>query len=399
MRVLAAAVRPAPVRLAISEAFGLRSAEEVVSGRPLPGFDMAAIDGYAVRSVDLAGASAAAPVSIPVVGEIPAGSRQPLRLQPGQAVRVAAGAPLPTLADAVVPAGYTDGGAARIAVARSVPSAAFVRRIGEDVQPGDVAVRRDDLVGAAQVGLLAATGRDKVLVHPKPRVSVISVGDELVELARTPGAGQVVDVCSHSLTAAAREAGADTSRAGLVRGDAREIGAAMQDRLPFSDVIVVCGAVGGGAGAEVQGALAGLGDIDFTRVAMHPGSNQGFGRLGPDGVPTFLFPSHPATAMLLFEVFVRPLVRRCIGRTDLYRRTMDAQLTSPVTSVAGRRGYLRGRLVRETATGDYLVQPLGVSGAHLLSSLADANGLIVLPEDVTDAGVDELVTVMFLPVS
>jgi molybdopterin molybdotransferase len=396
-RVLGAAVRPAPVRLAIAEAYGLRCAEEVVSSRPVPGFDMAAIDGYAVRSVDVFGAGGAVPIELPVVGEIPAGSRQPLRLQPGQAVRVAAGGALPTLADAVVPVGYTDAGSARVSVTRSVPSAAFVRRLGEDVQPGDVAVRRDSVLGAAQVGLLAAAGRDKVLVHPRPRVSVISVGDELVELARTPGAGQVADICSHALTAAAREAGADTSRAGLVRGDARQIASAVQDRLPFSDVLVVCGAVGGRAGAEVQAALDGLGELDTTRVAMHPGSTQAFGRLGPDGVPTFLVPSHPSTALLVFEVLIRPLLRTILGRRDVERRTVSARLTSPVTSVKGRRGYLRGRLLREKSTGDYLVQPLATSGIHLLSALSDANCLIVLPEDATDVGLDEPVNVLHLP--
>ena len=397
-RVLAAAVRPAPVRVAISDAHGMRCAEEIVSSRPLPGFDQAAIDGYAVRSVDLAGASPEQPVSVPVVGEIPAGSRQPLRLQPGQAVRVATGAPLPTLADAVVPVAYTDGGAARLAVHRGVPSAAFVRRIGEDVQPGDVAVRRDAVIGAAQVALLAAAGRDKVLVYPKPRVAVISVGDELVDLARAPGAGQVADVCSHALTAAAREAGAETTRAGLVRGDVRQLSTAVQDRLPSSDVIVVCGAVGGVAGSEVRTALSQLGDLDATRVAMHPGSTHAFGRMGPDGVPTFLFPPYPATALLLFEVLVRPLLRLALGRADPYRRTVSARLTSPVISLPGRRGYLRGRLLREQETGDYLVQPLGTSGTHLLSSITDANGLIVIPEDVTEATVDEWVTVSFLPI-
>jgi molybdopterin molybdotransferase len=396
-RVLAAAVRPAPVRVAISDAHGLRCAEEVVTARPLPGFDQAAIDGYAVRSVDLAGATDADPVLLPVVGEIPAGSRQPLRLQPGQAVRVAAGAPLPTLADAVVPVAFTDGGSARLRVHRGVPSASFVRRVGEDVQPGDVAVRRDAVIGAAHVALLAAAGRDKVLVHPRPRVSVISVGDELVELARTPGAGQVADVCSHALTAAAREAGADTARAGLVRGDARDLGAAMQDRLPFSDVIVVCGAIGGNVGAEVHAALSGLGELDTTRVAMHPGSSQGFGRLGPDRVPTFLFPSSPATALLLFEVLVRPLLRLALGRPDPNRRTVRARLTSPVGSVRGRRGYLRGRLLRDQTTREYLVQPIGTSGTHLLSTLTEANGIIVLPDDVTEATVGELVDVVFLP--
>ncbi len=396
-RVLGSAVKPAPVRVAISEAHGLRSAEEVVSSRPLPGFDQAGIDGYAVRSVDLVGASQDEPVSVPVVGEIPAGSRQPLRLQPGQAVRVASGAPLPTLADTVVPVGFTDAGAAWLTVYQGVPSAAFVRRIGEDVQPGDVAVRRDAVIGSPQVALLAAAGRDKVLVYPRPRVSVISCGDELVDLTRAPGAGQVVDVCSHALTAAAREAGADTSRAGLVPGDARDIGAALQDRLPFSDVIVVCGAVGGHTGAEVHAALTGLGDLDITRVAMHPGSTQAFGLLGPDRVPTFLFPAHPATALLLFEVLVRPLVRTALGRADPHRRSMTARLTSPVISVHGRRGYLRGRLLREQATGDYLVQPLGTSGTHLLSSLTEANALIIVPEELTEIGLDEPVTVAYLP--
>jgi molybdopterin molybdotransferase len=397
-RILAAAVRPAPMRVALSEAHGLRCAEEVVSSRALPGFDQAAVDGYAVRSVDLAGASPDEPVSVPVVGEILAGSRQPLRLQPGQTVQVAAGAPLPTLADAVVPVANTDAGTARLSVHQGVPSAAYVRRIGEDVQPGDVAVRRDGVIGAAQIALLAAAGRDKVLVYPKPRVSVISVGDELVDPARAPGAGQVADVCSPALTAAAREAGAETTRAGLVRGDARDVGAAMQDRLPSSDVIVVCGAVGGAAGAEVHSALTDLGDIDTTHVAMHPGSTHAFGRLGPERVPTFLFPSHPATALLLFEVLVRPLLRVAIGRSDPYRRTIPARLTSPITSLPGMRGYLRGRLLREQATGDYLVQPLGTSGTHLLSSVGEANGLIVVPEDVTDATVDEVVDVAFLSV-
>ncbi|HEV7469802.1 MAG: molybdopterin molybdotransferase [Pseudonocardiales bacterium] len=394
-RVLEIAVRPAPVRVAISDAQGLRSAEEVVTARPMPGFDQAAIDGYAVRSVDLSGAVEAEPVSIPVVGEIPAGSRQPLRLQPGQAVRVTAGAPLPTLADAVVPLDNTDGGSARLQVFRGVPSASFVRRVGEDVQPGDVAVRRDAIVGAAQVALLAAAGRDKLLVHPRPRVSVISVGDELVDVARPPSNGQVPDICSHALTAAARECGAETARARTVRCDARELRAAVEDLLPVSEIIVVAGGAGGNAGAEAKAAFAGLGEIDATRVAMHPGSSQAFVRLGDDAVPTFLFPAHPATALVLFEVLVRPVIRVGLG-AEPHRKAVSARLTSPISSPKGRRSYLRGRLLREQATGDYLVQPLAVAGTHLLSSLAEANGLIVVGEDVTDATVDERVDVALL---
>jgi len=381
--------------VAISEAQGLLCAEEVVAERALPGFDQAAVDGYAVRSVDVQPANDS-PVSLPVVGEIPAGSRQPRRLQPGQAVRVATGAPLPTLADAVVPLGYTDGHPAKVTVTMSVPSAAFVRRTGEDVQTGDVAVRGGTTIGSAQVGLLAAVGRDKVLVHPKPRVSIICVGDELVDIDRTPGPGQVYDVNSYALAAAARDAGAEVSRVGIVPGDPRRLREIVEGRLLLSEIVVIAGGVGGTSGDEVRAALADLGDLDTTRVAMHPGSAQGFGRLGPDGVPTFLFPSHPATALVLFEVLVWPLIRLALGLTDPYRRTVAARLTSPITSIPGRRGYLRGRLLRDR-TGDYLVQPLGTAGTHLLSSLADCNGLIVLPEQVTELTVDESVAVAYLP--
>lgn len=394
-RVIAAAVRPAPVRVAISESQGLLCAEEVVAERALPGFDQAAVDGYAVRSVDVSGANAN-PVQLPVVGEIPAGSRQPRRLQPGQAVRVATGAPLPTLADAVVPLGYTDGHHAKVTVNRSVPSAGFVRRTGEDVQTGDVAVRRGASIGAAQVGLLAAVGRNKVLVHPRPRVSVISLGEELVDVDRTPGQGQVYDVNSYALAAAARDAGAEVSRVGIMSADPRRLREVVEGRLLLSEIVVIAGGVGGSIGDEVKAALAELGDMDVTRIAMHPGSAQGFGRLGPDAVPTFLLPANPMSALVVFEVLVRPLIRAALGKKNPYRRAVSARLLSPLSSTKGRRGFLRGQLLRDADNGEYLVQPLGTSGAHLLASLAEANCLIMVEEDVTEVSVGEEVLVSFL---
>jgi molybdopterin molybdotransferase len=395
-RVLGTAVRPAPVRVAIADAQGMLCAEEVVAQRALPGFDQAAVDGYAVRCVDLTGAGPDKPVVLPVVGEIPAGSRQPLRLQPGQAVRLVTGAPLPTLADAVVPTADTDGHPANVSIRRAVPSAAFVRRIGEDVMPGDVAVRRGAVIAAAQVGLLAAVGRDRVLVHPRPRVTVLAVGDELVDVVRSPGAGEVYEVNSYALSAAARDCGAEASRVGLVPGDPARLRAAVQDHLSNSEIMVICGGIGGQAGERVLATLGGLGDLDGTRVAMHPGSVQGFGRLGKGRVPTFLLPANPVSALVLFEVLIRPLIRATLGRGDPMRRRISARLLSPVTSIPGRRGYLRGQLLREEATREYLVQPLGTSGTQLLSAQAEANCLIELPEHVTEVTVGEQVTVAFL---
>jgi molybdopterin molybdotransferase len=394
--VLGTAVRPAPVRVAIADAQGMLCAEEVVAQRALPGFDQAAVDGYAVRSVDLAGARPDKPVTLPVVGEIPAGSRQPLRLQPGQAVRLVTGAPLPTLADAVVPTADTDGHPANVAIRRAVPSAAFVRRIGEDVMPGDIAVRRGAVIAAAQVGLLAAVGRDRVLVHPRPRVAVLAVGDELVDVARSPGAGEVYEVNSYALAAAVRDCGAEARRVGLVPGDPARLRAAVEDHLSNSEIMVICGGIGGQAGEQVLATLGGLGELDGTRVAMHPGSVQGFGRLGKDRVPTFLLPANPVSALVLFEVLIRPLIRTTLGRSDPTRRRINARLLSPVTSIPGRRGYLRGQLLRAEATREYLVAPLGTSGTQLLSAQAEANCLIEIPDHITEVTVGEQVTVAFL---
>ncbi|MFC8386768.1 gephyrin-like molybdotransferase Glp [Nocardia sp. NPDC057272] len=407
IKVTAAAVAPRPVRVAISEAQGLLCAEDVVTERPLPGFDQAAIDGYAVRSVDVTAAGVDVrdeegeliDLTLPVVGEVVAGSRQPIRLQPRQTVRVDTGAPMPTLADAVLPVDFTDGGRARIKVFEPVRSGDYVRRVGDDVQPGDVAVRAGTIIGAAQVGLLAAVGQDKVLVHPRPRLSVISIGGELIDIDRTPGPGQVYDVNSYALAAAARDAGADVNRVGIVSADPRRLRDVVEGQLVRSEVVVIAGAVGGWASDQVREALDGLGELEVERVAMHPGSVQGFGRLGRDEVPTFLLPANPVSALVVFEVMVRPLIRIALGRRQPMRRIVSARTITPITSMPGRKGYLRAQLLRDEATGDYLVQPLGNGNAgssHLLATLAEANSLIVVEPDDTDFRTGDEVQVAFL---
>ncbi|AKE89026.1 MULTISPECIES: gephyrin-like molybdotransferase Glp [Rhodococcus] len=406
-RVTAAAVAPRPVRVAISEAQGLLCAEEVVTERPLPGFDQAAIDGYAVRSVDVQGAGTdrtgedGEPIelTLPVVGEVSAGSRQPIRLQPRQAVRVDTGAPLPTLADAVLPLDRTDGGRARIKVLRPVRTGDYVRRAGDDVQPGDVAVRAGTIIGAAQVGLLAAVGRDKVLVHPRPRLSVISIGGELVDVDRTPGPGQVYDVNSYALAAAARDAGADVNRVGIASTDPKRLREVVEGQLIRSEIVVVAGAVGGGALEDVREALSDLGKLEVERVAMHPGSVQGFGQLGRDEVPTFLLPGNPVSALVVFEVMVRPLIRIALGRRQPMRRVVTARTVTPITSIPDRKGFLRGQLMRDEATGEYMVQALGgAAGAssHLLATLAEANCLVLIEPEVTEVRTGDPVDVAFL---
>ncbi|HAT6522990.1 molybdotransferase-like divisome protein Glp [Corynebacterium striatum] len=412
-----AAVTPEPVRIAIANSLGLMCAEEVQANQPLPGFPQAAIDGYAVRAVDVGGERAlrarrsseedveeeesAVEVerSIPVVGEVPAGSRQPLRLQPKQAVRVYTGAPLPTLADAVLPLEWTDRGRKRVTAHRPVRSGDFVRRVGDDIQPGDVAVSAGTILGPAQIGLLAAVGRSKVLVYPRPRVTILSFGKELVDIDREPGLGQVFDVNSYSLAAAAKEAGADVHRVGIAEGEPRRIREALETHIGRSEVLVISGAVGGAGSQTVREVLNELGDIDTSRVAIHPGSVQGFGLLGEERIPTFLLPSNPVSALVIFEVFVRPLIRLSLGKRNANRRVVRARALNHMESRPGRRGFIRARLMRDAETADYLVEGLGgASGApaHLLAGLSEANAMIRIPEEATEIRPGDVVDVLFL---
>ena len=397
-RVTAAAVAPRPVRVPIAESQGLMCAEDVVAEHPMPGFDQAAIDGYAVRSVDVS-AAAEAEVVLPVMGVIEAGARTPSRLQPKQAARVQTGAPMPTLADAVLPLRWTDGGQVRVTVLRGVRSGAYVRRTGDDVQPGDVAVRAGAIIGAAQVGLLAAVGRERVLVHPRPRVSVMSVGGELVDISRTPGPGQVYDVNSYALAAAARDAGAEVNRVGIVSTDAKELREVIESQLNRAEVVVIAGAVGGAAAETLRTVLGQFGQMEIARIAMHPGSVQGFGQLGPEGVPTFLLPANPVSALVVFEVMVRPLIRLSLGKRQPMRRVIRARAVAPIASVAGRKGYLRGQLLRDEDSGEYLVEAIGEApggSSHLLASLAEANCLVLVPSEAERIEAGEFVDVAFL---
>lgn len=407
-----AAVTPEPVRIAIADALGLMCAEEVQATRALPGFPQAAIDGYAVRAVDVGGEkrlgsprpdpdAPAEPAerSLPVVGEVAAGSQQPMRLQPKQAVRVDTGAPLPTLADAVLPLEWTDRGRRRVTAHRSVRSGEFVRRTGDDIQPGDVAVTAGAVLGPAQIGLLAAVGRSKVLVYPRPRMSVISVGRELVDIDREPGLGQIYDVNSYALAAAGREAGADVHRVGIAAGEPRRLREIVEAQIQRSELIVISGAVGGSGSEMFRKVIEELGEIDTARVAVHPGSVQGFGLLGEERIPVFLLPSNPVSALVTFEVFIRPLIRLSLGKRSTSRRVVRARAINHVASREGRRGYIRARLMRDAETSDYLVEGIGAATgapAHLLAGLAEANALIRVPEEVTEIRPGDIVHVMFL---
>ena len=390
--ILVAVPQPDPIELAVLDAQGLLCAEEVVSQRALPAFDQAALDGYAARAEDVAGATSQTPVELAVVGESVAGASAPSAIGPGLALKVAAGAMLPAGADVVVPAVWTDEGTVRVVVHTGAPAGSYVRRTGDDVAPGDPAVQVGTPLGPAQISLLAAVGRERVLVRPRPRIAVLCAGTELVDVGTTPAPGQLVDVNSYALAAAARDAGAEAYRSGILPADRRRLTEVLESQLLRSDLVLIAGTFAGGFDM-VQEALAELGDMRFRQVTMHPGPAQGFGRLGRDEIPVICIPGEPVAALVAFEVFVRPAIRLMLGKRQLFRRTVQAVAGQPLISPLGYRQYLHGTVMRHP-DGGYVVEPVGDGSDALLARMARANCLIVVDEDVTEVAAGGLVTVM-----
>ncbi len=388
------AVRPlSPIDLQLAETHGCVLAEEVHAAAPLPPFDNSAMDGYAVRSADLTAATEEQPVSLAVVGDVMAVSWQAEGVSAGSCVRIMTGAPVPGGADAVVPIEWTDEGLATVAVRRAPSPGNHIRRAGEDLQAGDVVARRGGRVHATQLALLAAVGRDHALVHPKPRVVVVSTGDEVVEPGQPPRPGQIYDANGYALTALVTEAGGHAYRAGIVSDDADRLVAILDDHLIRADLVITSGGVSVGERDVVKKALTKLGTVAFERVAMQPGMPQGFGTIGPDATPIFCLPGNPVSALVAFEVFVRPAMARLSGATHEPRH-VRARLLEPLTAPAGKRQFRRA-VVRLGEEG-YVVRPHGGTGSHLLAGLAGANGLIVVDEETTSVPAGAEVDVLML---
>jgi molybdopterin molybdotransferase len=387
----------APIELPLLEAQGLLLAENIVTRGPLPGFDNSAMDGYAVRAVDTRGASAEHPLDLPVVGDVVAGTKSRNGMGPGLAMRIMTGAPLPAGADAVIPLENTDRGLARVRITGPARSGDCVRRAGEDLPAGSQALATGAAIGPQQIALLAAIGRERVLVRPRPRVVVISTGSELVEVGQQPGFGEVPDSNSYLLAAAARDAGADTYRAGIIPDDHSKFLDVLESQLLRADILITTGGVSMGAFDIVKQALSGLGTVQFLRVAMQPGKPQGFGHLG-DHVPIFCLPGNPVSALVSFEVFVRPAIRKLLGKRQLQRATVQAVALDGVESPPGVRQYRRGVLHRE-ANDTYSVSFVGGAGSHLIAAMASANCLVVIDEAVTEVVAGSRATVIPLLLS
>jgi len=380
-RIVGTVRRLPSIDLNLLDAQGCVLAQDVTSEVPLPGFTNSAMDGYAVHSADVAAASEKTPVRLPVVHDIAAGNTQALSLAPGQSMRIMTGAPMPHGADAVIPVEHTDGGLAKVTVLAPVPVGHSVRQAGEDVKAGDLVMRAGIRLGPRQIALLAAVGVGQVQVTPKPRVVVISTGDELIEAGTLPRFGQVVDSNGLMLTAAVRALDCIPFRVGCVRDDARTFLSTIESQLLRADAVITTGGVSMGAYDTVKEVLSRVGTMRFDKVAMQPGMPQGFGTLGEDEVPVFTLPGNPVSAMVSFEVFVAPALRLMAGRLRHETSLVKAVASDSWTAPAGKVQFTR--IVLSHNGSGYMAAIAGMQGSHALGSMAGANALAVIPADVT----------------
>jgi molybdopterin molybdotransferase len=392
---VAALIRPLePTELPLAEAEGCVLAADLEAQYPLPSFDNSAMDGYAVRAADVAAASDRAPVTLPVTGEVAAGDTGPYAVVTGQCVRIMTGAKMPAGADAVVPVERTDGGSTKVAIRQAAEAGNAVRRAGGDARAGDVLLTAGTVLGPPQIGLVAAAGHGTALVRPRPRVVVISTGNELAEPGAPVTPGRIWESNSYMLAAAARQAGCLAYRAAIVPDDPHAVMEAIEDQLLRADVLITSGGVSmGGENDVVKDVLRRLGTVTFRKVAMQPGMPQGFGVIGPDETPIFNLPGNPVSAYVSFQVFVRAALDALLRTRELALPTMRAELAGPLKAPPGRRAFLRGVLNRSEGT----VAPLSGQGSHQLATLGRANALIVVPEWVVAMNEGDQAEVMILP--
>jgi len=396
-----------PEEIALADAAGRILATHVDAVRTLPPWDSSAMDGYAVRAADCAAAGAGAPVRLRVLGEVAAGHAPDRAVAPGTAIRILTGGIVPPGADAVVPVEHTDAPAGvaalpdAVTVLRPARPGDHIRAAGSDLVTGDCLAGPHTRIDGRSIGLLAAAGPAVIPVVRRPRVAVLSTGDELVPVGAPVGPAAIVDSNGLQGATQAAEAGAQVLRLPIVPDRRDAVLGALHDAIARADVVLTSGGVSVGAHDEVRDAFATVGRVDLWRVAIQPGKPIAFGHAtAPDGRDVLLFglPGNPVSAFVTFELFVRPALRRLGGRGEgSGRPVLRARLAESVTKSAGRRAFLRVIIDPPATPGDLPTATLaGGQGSHVLSGLARANGLAIIPEDVDGAAAGTIVDVLRL---
>jgi molybdopterin molybdotransferase len=407
-RILSYVSRLEPEEKPIVDALGQVLAEDVRAAFDIPPLDNTAMDGYAVRAADTDGAGESTPVRLRVIGELAAGYLFEGEVAPGTAVRIMTGAPMPRGADAVVPFEETDEASTgsaqarpahrfgaftkapeQVSVLKAARPGANIRRAGEDVRRDSLVIREGMTLGPAQIGVLASLGQASVRVYRRPVVAVLSTGDEVVEPGRPLGPGKIYDSNAYSVSAMITEAGGIPRRLGIASDTVEALTAKLREGLdPFgsaqgrADMLITSAGVSRGDYDVVKDVLAKEGEIDFWTVRMRPGKPLAFGAFpsGDRRVPHIGLPGNPVSSMITFELFGRPAIYKMLGKSGWERPRVRAIAQERIANTDGRRTYARAIL--EQREGGYYASLTGPQGSGILTSMALANALAVVPEDV-----------------
>ncbi len=384
----------------LTEALGRVLTAPIISRDDLPPFANSSMDGYAVIAADLAGASPESPAQLRVLADIAAGATPTVELRPGTAARIMTGAPMPPGADAVVPVEGTDEPwrgqerplPERVAVHRRVEAGAYVRYPGEDIRAGMTVLEAGHVLRPQEIGVLASLGIAEVPVVRRPRVGVLSTGDELVDVTAALSPGKIRNSNSHAQAAQVVALGGVPVMLGVARDTETDIrarlDAAVAERV---DLLISSAGVSVGAYDKVKGVLDEAGDVAFWRVRMRPGKPLAFGTYR--GIPYLGLPGNPVSAMVSFETFARPAILKLGGHARLERPSVRAILLEDIRS-DGRESYLRAIVTRDER--GYVALTTGSQGSHIMMSLVKANALLVVPEGVTEVAAGTPLTALML---
>lgn len=361
--------------VALGQAHGRILAEDIVAGRPLPGFDNSAMDGFAARSEDLPG-------TLVVGGVIAAGSPSADAVPAGTAVRIFTGAPVPSGVNTIVIQEDAEVDGERVTLPASPPGE-NIRKLGEDIAVGELVISTGTRISSWHLGVLAALGVARVAVARGPRVALIATGDELVDIETPPGLGQLVDSSAHALVALVEEAGGVAHRVGIARDDVGALADLISAALGY-DAVITTGGVSVGDRDHVRSALAAAGvELELYKVAMKPGKPFSFGlRRDERSTPVFGLPGNPVSTVVAFELFIRPALLAMQGASIVERPRAPVQLVRGYRKQAGRAHYIRANVVRN---GEHLIaHPHPKQGSAMLSSLVHCNALVELAADATE---------------
>lgn len=366
-------------RVDITSSLGRVIAEDIYARRNNPPWDNSAMDGYAVRHEDTRGASKDRPVTLNVIEDLAAGYVAKKTVGRGEAIRIMTGAPVPIGADTVVMVEDTEKDGELVRIFRESPDGDNIRRAGEDIKAGDLVLSRGTLIRPAEVGIMATCGRAFVSVYQRPRVAVLSTGDELVDVDEEVSDGKIVTSNSYTLSSMAAECGAISFQLGIAKDTREALKAKLMEGL-HADVIITSGGVSVGDFDFVKDVLKELGsEMKFWKVAMKPGKPLAFGTIG--GKPAFGLPGNPVSCMVCFEQFVRPSLLKMMGHVNIYRPMVEAILKEEIKKKPGRKHFIRSFV--KFQDGRYIVTTTGDQGSGILKSMVAANGFLIFPEELS----------------